>query len=297
MKRILLCAALCAALSLAHSPFAQAQWRHEGPDLQDEVVQLEDQLDRLRRDADVLEFAPEELARAEEYIEALGAEPPYRLSPADIEEAGRLLARTERRAQRRAERNVGREVVVVEDDSDERQAWDEAEHARSDAERARAEAETERERALAAQLEAEHERNEAARLRSELGEAQTRVTERGLVLTLGDVLFAVGKSDLKPGAARTLDKLVAAMKRDRETTVAIEGHTDSTGKHAYNVALSKRRADAVRAYLAARGIPASRITARGLGPDYPVATNGTEAGRQQNRRVEVLVQNDAFDDE
>ena len=74
--------------------------------------------------------------------------------------------------------------------------------------------------------------------------------------------------------------------------MTIEGHTDSTGKHDYNVALSNRRANAVRSYLASKGVASSRIQARGLGPDFPVATNATEAGRQQNRRVEVLVQND-----
>jgi outer membrane protein OmpA-like peptidoglycan-associated protein len=82
------------------------------------------------------------------------------------------------------------------------------------------------------------------------------------------------------------------MRRDLDTTVTIEGHTDSTGRHAYNVDLSNRRANAVRSYLAAKGVESRRIMARGLGPDFPVATNATEAGRQQNRRVEVLVQND-----
>ena len=286
MKRILLCAALMAA------PLAHAQWGYDDRRHDDgEIAALYDELERLRGDELVLRFAGEELARAEDYIEDLAEDAPYRVDGAEIEEAERLLRRVERVALNRSSRGAReRDVVIVEND-DER-AWDEARDARSEAERARVAADEERERALAARLEAEHAQNENARLRAELGEAQTRVTERGIVLTLGDVLFAVGKSDLKPGAARTLDKLVAAMKRDPETTVTIEGHTDSTGKRAFNQALSNRRANAVRSYLASKGVSAARIQARGLGPDFPVATNATEAGRQQNRRVEVLVQND-----
>lgn len=290
MKRTLLLAALLAA------PLAQAQWNPGPVIVDDEVAELQLELDRLREDADVVEFAGAELARAEDFIEQLAEEPPQAIAPQDIERAERMLARVERIASRRGVPGGEREVVVVQDDDGEDEAaWEEAEQARSAAARSQADAEEERERALAARLEAEHERAENERLRAELGQAQTRVTDRGLVLTLGDVLFSVGKADLKPGAVRTLDKLVAAMHRDRETSVTIEGHTDSTGKRAYNLGLSQRRAAAVRNYLTRKGIASQRILARGLGPDYPVATNATEAGRQQNRRVEVLVQND--DDE
>lgn len=289
MKPLLLFAALCAA------PLAQAQWGYDEPDPREAIQQLEDKLDQLRIDDDVVEFAVDELEQAEEYIEDLARLPPHQVDAAEIDEAERLLDRVERVALHGASPAPVREVVVVEDDNAD-EAWREADSARGEAERARAEADAERERALAARLEAEEERAANARLRAELGQAQTRVTDRGLVLTLGDVLFSVGKADLKPGAARTLDKLVAAMRRDRETAVTIEGHTDSTGKRAFNVTLSQRRANAVRSYLAARGVASNRILARGLGPDFPVATNKTESGRQQNRRVEVLVQNDGFDD-
>jgi outer membrane protein OmpA-like peptidoglycan-associated protein len=289
VKPLLLLAALCAA------PWAQAQWSYDDSDPGEQIEQLEDTLDRLRVDDEVVEFAAEELEQAEDYVAELAELPPHQVEAAELAEAERLVERVERAAQDRAAA-PSREVVVVEDEPDDDEAWREADAARGEAEQARAEASRERERALAAQLEAEQEREANARLRAELGQAQTRVTERGLVLTLGDVLFAVGKADLKPGAARTLDKLVAAMRRDRETSVTIEGHTDSTGKRASNLTLSQRRANAVRGYLMAKGIASNRILARGLGPDFPVATNKTESGRQQNRRVEVLVQNDGFDD-
>ncbi|HET9483033.1 MAG TPA: OmpA family protein [Xanthomonadales bacterium] len=292
MKRILLTAALLAA------PLAHAQWDYDERDrgyrdFTEEVAQLEDELDRLREDPRVLDYAADELARAEDYIEDLAADPPHAVDHEDVREAERLLARVERVAMEGSVDEPGR-VVILDDDDDE--AWDEARDARSEAERARLAAEEERERAMAARLEAEHERNANARLRDELGRAQTRETDRGIVLTLGDVLFSVGKSDLKPGAKRTLDKLVAAMRRDPDATVTIEGHTDSTGKRAYNLELSKRRAIAVRSYLSSKGVASQRIKARGLGPDFPVATNNTEAGRQQNRRVELLVQNDGFEE-
>lgn len=284
MKRILLLTVLFAA------PIAHAQNYYEAPDLEAEVAQLEDELDRLRRDENVVDYASEELARAEDYIETLSNDP-QQAEEAEIAEAERMLARVERSALNRSS-GGGREVIVVDD----HEARNDALEARGEAERARLAADDERERALAARLEAEEERAENARLRAELGQAQTRVTDRGLVLTLGDVLFEVGKSDLKAGAARTLDKLVVAMRRDRDTAVTIEGHTDSTGKRAYNVELSKRRASSVRSYLASKGVATQRIKASGLGPDFPVATNANAAGRQQNRRVEVLVQNDGFDD-
>ncbi len=285
MKRILLFAALLA------TPLVQAQWGRDEPQFDDAVTQLEDELDRLRADDIVVEFASDELTQAETYIQDLADAPPDRIEPEDIDEAERLLEHAERVALRRSSGEPRGDSVIVVDDEE---AREDAREARNEAERAHAAADEERERALAAEIEAEHERNENARLRAELGQAQTRVTERGVVLTLGDVLFAVGKSDLKPGAARTLDKLVAAMRRDPDMAVTIEGHTDSTGKRAYNVELSKRRANAVRSYLTSKRVAAQRIKASGRGPDFPVATNATAAGRQQNRRVEVIVASDGF---
>ena len=307
MKRWILAAALAASLPV------QAQWYDDDrPDR--EVARLQSEIDRLADDERVLERAPAELERAERYVERLADEPGDTLDERDLAAAERLIARVESVAYGDG---YGDEPAYATDERDEDweadPRWRErdepetyvierdvggraAREARRDAARERDRAEAEREAALAARLEAEHARNANARLREELGRQATRETDRGLVLTLGDVLFAVGKAELKPGAKRTLDKLVAAMKRDRETTVVIEGHTDSTGQRAFNLGLSQRRANAVRAYLTAKGIPAARIDSRGLGPDYPVATNATEAGRQQNRRVEVLVQNDAFED-
>ena len=110
-----------------------------------------------------------------------------------------------------------------------------------------------------------------------------------MVLTLGDVLFDTGRAELNPGAARTLDQLAAFLKENTERTVAIEGYTDATGTEQGNQVLSERRANSVKNALTDRGIASARISARGFGEASPVASNNTAAGRQQNRRVEVVL--------
>ena len=129
---------------------------------------------------------------------------------------------------------------------------------------------------------------ELAGARQELANLQAKQTDRGLVLTLGDVLFDTGRATLKPGADRTIDRLAQALKDNPNTRVMIEGHTDSVGGDEYNMALSERRAEAVADALRFRGVPADRYEAKGLGKDFPVASNDTQSGRQQNRRVEIV---------
>jgi outer membrane protein OmpA-like peptidoglycan-associated protein len=162
--------------------------------------------------------------------------------------------------------------------------------ARATASDALAAAAAERRAAELARSEARETRVEIDALRADLSDLQAQQTERGLVVTLGDVLFETDRAELKPGAERTLDGLVRALRDDPAASVSIEGHTDSTGGRDYNIDLSLRRAQAVKDYLASRGIDPGRVSALGLGADYPVASNTTEAGRQQNRRVEVVVQ-------
>lgn len=131
---------------------------------------------------------------------------------------------------------------------------------------------------------------EARRLEEEMAELKAEQTVRGLVLTLNNgVLFDVDQATLKPGAEITLDRLAAFMNDYPERNLMIEGHTDSTGDDAYNVALSSRRADAVQWALVNRGVAPTRIRTHGLGEDYPVASNDSTAGRQLNRRVEIVL--------
>jgi len=147
--------------------------------------------------------------------------------------------------------------------------------------------------AAAAQSQAAQSQAELASARKELADLQAKQTDRGLVLTLGDVLFDSGRATLKPGADRTIDRLAQALKDNPNTKVQIEGHTDSVGGDDYNMALSERRADAVAGALRMRGVPSDRYEAKGLGKDFPVASNDADAGRQQNRRVEIIFSDDS----
>jgi outer membrane protein OmpA-like peptidoglycan-associated protein len=150
-----------------------------------------------------------------------------------------------------------------------------ADAARREAERAR----------LAAEAAAERER----KLRTELAELQARETARGLELTLGDVLFDVDQASLKPGAVQNLGRLAAFLKDYPDRAVLVEGHTDNTGSDEYNQSLSERRAESVRSFLISDGVDAQRVLARGYGKSYPIAGNDSAAGRQLNRRVEIVI--------
>ena len=142
--------------------------------------------------------------------------------------------------------------------------------------------------AQAAQVQAQAA-EQAARLQAEIDQLKATPTPRGLVLTLGDVLFDTGKSELKPGAARKMDQLAQFLSEHPNRRVEIDGFTDSVGSDSYNEELSLNRADSVKSALLARGIDGSRIATEGYGKAFPVATNNDPSGRQQNRRVEVVI--------
>ncbi|MDB6060829.1 MAG: flagellar motor protein MotB [Verrucomicrobiaceae bacterium] len=124
---------------------------------------------------------------------------------------------------------------------------------------------------------------------AELKELQAKTTDRGIVMTLGDVLFDVGKSTLKSGGTRVVDKLAGFLSANPQRKVAIEGFTDSTGSDELNQTLSENRAEAVKAVLVGAGISPDRIVTRGYGKSFPVAGNEAAAGRQLNRRVEIVL--------
>lgn len=120
--------------------------------------------------------------------------------------------------------------------------------------------------------------------------AETKRTEEGLVTKLkSDILFETGKADLKAQANTNLAEMATIMKKYPENVLTIKGYTDSTGSAKTNETLSLQRAQAVKNQLVANGLPANVITTVGMGPSNPVADNKTDAGRQQNRRVEVEV--------
>ena len=129
----------------------------------------------------------------------------------------------------------------------------------------------------------------ASALQSEVDALNAKPTDRGLVLTLGDVLFDTGKAGLNPGASRNLDQLVQFLTEHEDRRVEIDGYTDSVGADSFNLDLSQRRADTVKAVLVSRGIDSSRIVSRGYGKEFEVASNSEASGRQLNRRVEIVI--------
>lgn len=226
-------------------------------------------------------------------------------------EAARLDARTREADGARRDATAARNDALVAR-SDAALANDAAASARNAAAAARDDARDARNRTEAANLEADAANRKAqdasnatdaaqaatasanqaaAELQRQIAELNARETDRGLVVTLGDVLFSTGKSDLRGAAAGHLDKLAAFLARYGDRTVTVEGHTDSVGSDAANLSLSQRRADAVKGYLVAHGIANGRLTAAGMGEGSPVSDNATATGRQQNRRVEVVIAN------
>jgi outer membrane protein OmpA-like peptidoglycan-associated protein len=175
-----------------------------------------------------------------------------------------------------------------------------------EAEKARVAAAAETEKAAKAKLQAEQAKSaaemeaakaakakaESDQLMKELANLKAQQTERGIVLTIGDVLFATGKADLSANADKSVAKLSEFLKKNPKRNVLIEGHTDSVGKDDSNLALSQKRADSVKAKLVADGIEAGRITTVGYGKKFPVASNDTKAGKAQNRRVDVVILNE-----
>jgi outer membrane protein OmpA-like peptidoglycan-associated protein len=179
-------------------------------------------------------------------------------------EANRALALAKQRAQ---------QAIRAREMAEQRER--EAQMARLEAERAQAKA-----RESAARAEA---------LSRQVSELQARETERGLVMTLGDLLFDTGEAELTAGGVRAAEKLAEFLEEYPERNILIEGFTDSVGDEDYNQRLSEQRAGSVRDALLADGIDPDRIRTIGYGERFPLATNATDEGRQQNRRVEVII--------
>lgn len=199
----------------------------------------------------------------------------------DARDAARLDSRTREADLARSDASVAR--------NDAERARDEAVAARSGAEQDRLAAEQARNDANLAQQQADSANAKSAELQAQIAALNAKTTERGLVVTLGDVLFDTAQSNLKANSSSHLANLSAFLKSYPERGVIIEGHTDSVGDEDYNFGLSQRRANSVQGYLLGQGIAASRITTAGKGESLPVAGNDSASGRQQNRRVEVII--------
>ena len=168
----------------------------------------------------------------------------------------------------------------------------EAEAAQAQAAQAQAQAQAAQQQAAAAQQQNAALAQRAAVLEALLVELQAVKTERGYVVTIGDVLFATNQATLTPNGMSTLRKLADVMAQNPNRTVLVEGFTDSTGSSSYNQELSQRRAEAVASALGSLGVPRDRISMKAYGQAFPVASNDNASGRQQNRRVEIVLSND-----
>lgn len=175
--------------------------------------------------------------------------------------------------------------------SDANAARDRAETASIEAAAARSDADAARTDADIARLDTDSAMRQAEVMQQQITALNARETDRGMVVTLGDVLFATGRSDLKGGVPGNLGQLAVFLNKYPDRTVIIEGHTDSVGSDDANRGLSQRRADSVKSYLIGENVDPGRLAAAGLGEGSPVADNNTETGRQQNRRVEVIISN------
>lgn len=253
--------------------------------------------------------APDGAATARMKLSTLQSQPQLaNLAPVELRDAAAAVAAAE---EPRRDSEYARHLVLVADHKvdiararaqsrlyeDQRQALSEqSERARLEArtleaDRARLDARSARADADTAQRSADLARQDMAALQRQIDELNARETDRGLVVTLGDLLFATGSSQLTGGAGPNLDRLANFLQEYPDRTVLIEGHTDSVGSEASNFLLSQRRAEAVKSYLVRRGVAAGRLSTAGLGQGSPVAGNDTVTGRQQNRRVEVIISN------
>lgn len=275
---------VAAAVSLTLAGCAAA------PTAPDGATEVRAKLSRLQSDPSLANRAPVALQEAETAVRvaeepvtkdaALGA---HRVYIADRKvEIAMAQATTSRAEEERVKLGEERERSRLE------ARTREADRAHADADQANADADATRVAAAGAASEAALK---AADLQRQIDALQAKTTERGIVLTLGDVLFTSGMADLKAGAASNLDRLVTFLNQNPDRAVEIEGHTDNVGSDDYNQGLSQRRADSVRAFLMQRGIGSERIVAAGMGEQRPVADNTNEGGRQQNRRVEVIIAN------
>jgi outer membrane protein OmpA-like peptidoglycan-associated protein len=161
--------------------------------------------------------------------------------------------------------------------------------AQNDAAEAQRKAQLAQSDAAESQRKTQEAQERTALLEAQLADLSAKKTERGMVITLGDVLFGTDQSSLNPNGVRTGQKLADVLRKNPERTVLIEGFTDNTGPRAHNQDLSERRANAVRAALNEMGVSSDRIAVRGYADAYPVASNNNAQDRQLNRRVEIVL--------
>ncbi len=273
--RLLLLTALAAALAACSTV----------PDRNAALDDVHSRFSVAQRDPQVGALAPEELKRATESLRTAD----------EAQKAGRDRATVDHLAYMSSQR-----LTIAQDTAASKAAQAMTAGAAAERDKLRLAARTNE--AAAAQQDASASQRQLARSDARVADLQTQLTalnakktERGMVVTLGDVLFDSGKSQLLATSSQDMAQLAEFFKRNPERKASIEGHTDSVGSEESNRLLSGHRAGAVKAALVRMDVPANRLSTQGFGEDSPVATNDTPAGRQMNRRVEIVISPDAAD--
>ena len=254
------------------------------PEAPEGALDVREELTALQNNPSLADRARVELREAEEAVEL--AEQPLKESDAALTEhriymAEQAVAIAEARATTRYAEDQRVELAEQRDAARLKARTREAERARNEA--ALAQSSQAEAASAAAQKEEEYQRR--------IDALEAEITDRGVVLTLGDVLFATGSAELQEGSSSNLNKLVSFLNEYPDRNAQIEGHTDNVGSAELNQGLSERRAVSVKAYLTEQGISSGRLSSKGLGMSRPLANNDTVSGRAQNRRVEIIIEN------
>jgi outer membrane protein OmpA-like peptidoglycan-associated protein len=257
----------------------------------------------------VAQYAPLEFRQATEALDRANAsaaknEPLDKIDHFAYVAKQKILTAEEVASAKAAEANIARarqertevqlQARTVEADrarADAAAAQAQAQQAQAQAQDAQAQADAARMQAQQAQAQTQALAEHAARLEAILVELHAVKTERGYVVTIGDILFDTDRASLKPDGIATVRKLAEVMAQNPDRTVLVEGFTDSTGTATHNQDLSQRRADSVAMALTGMGVPRDRVTTRAYGQKFPVAPNTNAADRQRNRRVEIVLSN------
>ena len=261
MKKLLLVGAITAAIAACAS----------APQRSEQVEQARAEIQTLSQDPLAQQSAGKDLEAARKSLQDADMALQQKQPPAVVDHYAYLAKRHAEAGEARVSEAHSRQEV-----------------ARTEADRNKILMDSRNREAMNAQAQAEAAKAQLANAQQQLADLQAKQTDRGVVVTLGDVLFDTGQATLKPGASMTLNRLATYLSANPQTKVLIEGHTDSRGGDDYNIGLSERRASAVATELESRGIPAGQVQTLGRGKAYPVASNATPEGRQQNRRVEIV---------
>ncbi len=253
-----------------------------------------EEAEHIQKEKDAARMRTEE-AEAEAQRQQQEAETQQRAAAQAQAAAQQAEATAQTEAQQRQEADAQRAAAE--------QAKAQADEARQQADQARQQAEAAQQQAALQAQQADQARQQAeaqtaqlrARLLQQLNQVlQTRDTARGLIVSMPDVLFDTGKSNLRPAARERLAKVAGILLAYPDIRVEVDGYTDSTGSLEFNQKLSQARATAVESYLTQEGVAGTSITTQGFGPDDPIASNANAAGRQQNRRVEMVVSGESI---